>query len=357
MYIKPSETIETPALLIDLAAVRRNIDLMSAFLEGRPIRLRPHFKTAKIPEIAQMQIEAGAKGITCATVGEAEVLADAGIDDILIANQVAAPSKTERVAELAGRVPHLVIAVDSSDNVIELSDACSRAGTSLSVYVELDVGMGRCGVRSYEEGFAVARAVIDAPNLVFEGIQAYEGHLVTNPDSRIRGDGVRELFLQTGGFKNYLQDNGVPVKEVSGGGTGTYALTGAGDLYTELQAGSYIYMDGKYDKLGLPFEYALFVLGMVISKGPGSAVLDMGLKSVSTDNGYPLAIGLEESGMRLSEEHCTLEDPFDRLKVRDTVLFIPSHCCTTINIYDMAYGIRDGGVEKVFEVKGRGKSR
>jgi len=357
MYIKSLETIETPALLVDLDAVRRNIDLMNTFLKWKTIKLRPHFKTTKIPEIAQMQIEAGAKGITCATLSEAEVLADAGIDDILIANQVVAPSKIERVATLAGRVSHLVIAVDSSDNVNELSDACRRAGTSLYVYVELDVGMGRCGVRSYEEGLTVCRVVIGAPNLVFEGIQAYEGHLVTNPDANVRGDGVKQVFLRTGGFKNYLEDNGVTVNEVSGGGTGTYALTGAGDLYTELQAGSYIYMDAKYDKLELPFEYGLFILGMVISKRAGTAILDVGRKSAATDNGYPLPIGFEESDIMLNEEHCILADPENRLKVGDTVAFIPSHCCTTINLYDIAYGIRDGAVERVFDVKGRGKSR
>lgn len=357
MYINPSEAIETPALLIDLDAVRRNIDAMNAFLNGKPIKLRPHFKTAKIPEIARMQVAAGAKGITCATLSEAEVLADAGIDNILIANQVVAPAKINRVAHLAGRISHLVVAVDSVENVNELSNACSHAGTTLYAYVEIDVGLGRCGVRSYEEGLTVSRAVIDAPNLVFDGIQAYEGHIATKPELHIRSDGVKQLLLRVAGFKDYLENHGVTVNEVSGGSSGTYALTGGDDLFTELQAGTYIYMDGNYDKLGLPFEHALYVLGMVISKKPGIAVLDIGRKSIATDKGNPFVVGFEKNELKLTEEHCLLEDSENQLKVCDNVILIPSHCCTTINIYNIAYGIRNGVIERVFDVKGRGKSQ
>jgi len=357
MFLKPTESIDTPALLIDMEALERNMHTMNAFLEGRRIKLRPHFKTIKIPEIALMLLDGGAKGITCAKLGEAQALADAGVTDILLANQVVAPAKIERLAVLAGRVGHMAVAVETVRNVLDLDAACARAGTVLSVLVELDVGMNRCGVRSYDEGLAVARAIVDAPNLVFEGIQAYEGHLVLEPDPQARRDGVGRLFKSVGEFRDYLENHGIPVTEISGGGSGTYDLTGAGDVFTELQAGSFIYMDARYGKMGLPFEHALYVLGMVMSKRPGMAIVDVGLKCFSMENGPPSAVGFERSIIKLSEEHMTMEDCEDKLSVCDTVLFIPSHCCTTINIFDIAYGIRAGAVERVFEIKGRGKSQ
>jgi len=357
MVLADMGQIDTPALLIDLDAVERNINVMISFLSGKKLKLRPHFKSVKVPEIALMQLEAGAKGITCAKLSEAEVLADAGVTDILLANQIVTPLKLERLANLAGRVPRMAVAVDTVNNVQELNDACAQADTSMHVFVELDVGLGRCGVRTYEEGLVVSKAVVDAPNLVFEGIQAYEGHLVLKPDIAVRKNGVEQLLSYVEGFKNHLENHGVPVNEVSGSGTGTHMLTGIGDIYTELQAGSYIYMDTRYAGLGLPFEFAQYILSTVISKQPGVAILDVGLKSISTDNGAPLVVGFERCNIKLSEEHCKLDDPEGRLKVNDTAVFIPSHCCTTINLYDVAYGIRGGSVERIFEIKGRGKSQ
>jgi 3-hydroxy-D-aspartate aldolase len=354
--LNPDEDIETPALLVDLDALERNIQTMSEFANANNISLRPHFKTVKIPDIALMQIKAGAKGITCAKLSEAEVLADAGVENILLANQIVAPTKMDRLAKLAGRIKYMAVAVDSIENVIALNDACVKHGTKLYVLVELDVGMGRCGVRSYEEGLDVARAITKSPNLIFDGIQAYEGNLVLNPDLQERGKGVDWLLSYVGGFKSFLEQNYIPVNEVSGGGSGTFNLTSNSDLYTELQVGSYIYMDTRYGKLELPFEQALYILCMVMSKHDGVAVLDGGLKSISTDNGDPLLIGLNAETIKLSEEHCTLRSPDVELNLRDTVIFTPSHCCTTINLYDTVYGVRDGRVEKIFDVKGRGKS-
>jgi len=352
----PGEDIETPALLVDLDALERNIQTMSAFAKESGISLRPHFKTVKIPEIALMQLKAGAKGITCAKLSEAEVLADAGVENILLASQIVAPAKIDRLAKLAGRIKYITVAVDSVENVYNLNDACAKHGTKLNVLVELDVGQGRCGVRSYEEGLDVVRAIIESPNLLFDGIQAYEGHLVLNPDFQERKEDVDWLLSYVGGFKSFLDQRNIPVKEVSGGGTGTFNLTYKNNVYTELQVGSYIYMDTLYNKLELPFQQALYVMCMVISKHEGVAVVDGGLKSLSTDNGYPLFVGINTDKIKLSEEYCTIQDPDDQLNVRDMVTFIPSHCCTTINLYDTAYGIRDGRIERIFEVKGRGKS-
>jgi len=354
--INPGEDIETPALLIDLDALERNIQTMSAFANENNIALRPHFKTVKIPEIALMQVKAGAKGITCAKLSEAEVLADAGVENILLANQIVAPVKIDKLAKLAGRIKYMAVAVDSVENVLDLNTACVKHGTKLHAFVELDVGQGRCGVRDYEEGLEISRAVMESSSLIFDGIQAYEGQLVLKPEFKTRCEGVDGLLSYVGGFKNFLEQNNIPVKEISGGGTGTYNLTSKNSVYTELQAGSYIYMDARYNTLELPFEQALYVMCMVISKHEGVAVLDGGMKSLSTDNGAPEMIGLNAEAIKLSEEHCRIGNPDVDLNIRDTVIFIPSHCCTTINLYDKAYGVRGGRVERVFEVKGRGKS-
>ena len=352
----PNKVIETPALLIDLDVLERNIQILNVFAKDINISLRPHFKTVKIPEIALMQVKAGAKGITCAKLSEAEVLADAGVDSILLACQIVAPAKLDRLAKLAGRINYMAVAVDSVEAVHYLNDACAKHGTKLYVLVELDVGQGRCGVRSYEEGLDVARAVMESPYLVFDGIQAYEGQLVLKPEVQIRSEGVEKLLSYVGGFKSFLEQNNIPVKEISGSGSGTFNLTCINNLYTELQAGSYIYMDARYNTLELPFEQAIYIMCTVISTHKGVAVLDGGLKSLSTDNGNPLLIGLNAEAIKLSEEHCRLSEPDIELNVKDTVMFIPSHCCTTINLYDIAYGVRDGRIEKVFDVKGRGKS-
>jgi D-serine deaminase-like pyridoxal phosphate-dependent protein len=171
-----------------------------------------------------------------------------------------------------------------------------------------------------------------------------------------RSEGVKKLLEYVSGFKNLLEQNNISVKEISGSGSGTFSMTCVSNLYTELQAGSYIYMDARYNTLKLPFEQVLYVMCMVISTHEGVAVLDGGLKSLSTDNGNPLMTGLSAESIKLSEEHCTIREPDVELKVRDTVIFIPSHCCTTINLYDKAYGVRGGRIERVFDVKGRGKS-
>ena len=355
MFTVPTDPIDTPALLIDMTALEHNIKTMNDFLAGKSIKLRPHFKTIKIPEIAQMLIAAGAKGLTCAKLSEAEVLADAGIEDILIANEIVAPGKIDRLAALAGHIKHMAVAVESVQNVQQLSSACERAGTTLNILVELDVGMDRCGVRTYEQGYTVARAAHDAPNLIFEGIQAYEGHLVLNPEMQVRKDGVKELINKVGEFKAYLENHGIPVKEISGGGTGTFDLTGAGDLYTELQTGSYVYMDTKYDLLGLPFKHSMYLLSMVISRQAEFVILDAGLKSVAVDNGNPEVVGFENNKIKLSEEHFRIWDSEGKLDICDTVLIIPSHSCTNINLHDIAYGIRNGKIERIFEIKGRGK--
>jgi D-serine deaminase-like pyridoxal phosphate-dependent protein len=236
------ETIETPALLVDMDALEWNVRVMADFMKGRRVRLRPHFKTHKSPAICHMQLAAGAKGICCAKLGEAEVLLSTGIPDVLIANQIVDPAKIARLAGLA-RGAKVTVCADNAGNVADLSAAAARAGAPLRVLVEVDVGMNRCGVKTAEETLALARQIAGSPGLAFEGIQAYEGHLVQIADIEKRRAGVKEMERKVGAIKTLLESNGLPVKEISGGGTATYNITGDNTIWTEIQAGSYVFMD------------------------------------------------------------------------------------------------------------------
>jgi len=347
--------IETPALLLDLDLLEKNILKMADFVRSRGIDLRPHYKTIKCPVIAHLQIKAGAKGICCAKLGEAETLVHAGIDDVLIANQVVDPAKVMRLAALA-RGRRLAVAVDHPDNVRDLSAAASVFGSTIHVLVEVDIGMGRCGVREAGEVIALARLIESAEGLVFSGIQAYEGHLMH--DSREKKlEGVREASRVLEGIINELRREGMEVGSVSGGGTGTYDLKGNGTVWTELQAGSYALMDTTYRDLGIEFDTALSVLATVIHKRPGMAVTDAGMKACSVDMGQPRIKGHEALEVALHEEHGVVRDPHDRLERNMKVEYIPGHCCTTVNQNDRYHCIRNGVLEDIWPVTARGRTR
>ena len=358
------EDIETPALILDLDVLEENIRGMADFFSSRSAKLRPHFKTCKCPNIAHLQLAAGAKGITCAKVGEAEVLVNAGVRDILVANQVVDRQKIYRLACMARAGAKISVAVDRAENIDDLSDVVTSVGSTLHVLVEIDVGMSRCGVDSEAEALDLARRIEDAAGLVFEGIQAYEGHLVydtqepTKLTDAVKRKGVGKMQEKVGRIKNHLESHGMPVKEISGGGTGTYHITGDGTLWTEIQAGSYVFMDTVYARGGLPFGNALSILTTVIHKRPGAAVTDAGLKVCTTEHGLPSIKGKPELRVTgLSEEHGRIADPRDELAYLQKIEYIPSHCCTTVNLHDHYCGVRRGRLEALWPITGRGKSR
>ncbi|HET6484915.1 MAG TPA: DSD1 family PLP-dependent enzyme [Spirochaetia bacterium] len=351
------DTIETPALLIDLEAMEANLRLMSDYMRGRRVRLRPHFKTHKSPAISHLQIAAGAKGVCCAKVSEAEVLLTSGIRDVLIANQVVDPAKTARLAGLARLGAKVTVCVDHPSNVETLSQAAVRAGATLNVLVEVDVGMNRCGVKTAEEALALARKIAASGGLHFEGIQAYEGHLAGEPDIEKRRQGVQEMVRKIGRVKEVIESAGLAVPEISGGGTATYNITGDDTLWTEIQAGSYVFMDSSYGDFGLPFRRSLSILTTVIHTHPGRAVTDAGMKVCSTDHGQPVVKGHPGLEVRTNEEHGIVLDEAGELAYGSRVEFIPSHCCTTVNLHDRYYGVRGGNLEVVWPIPGRGKSQ
>lgn len=354
---KPVSLIPTPALVVETEAMEKNLCLMSGFFAGRPAKLRPHFKSHKCVTIAKRQLEAGnAVGITCAKLSEAEVLADGGIRDILIANQVVGPGKAGRLAELA-RKCRLTVAVDDESQVQELSAALSGTRATVGVLVEVDIGMGRCGVPPGERALEIARAVEAASGVEFLGIQAYEGHCITvlNPDERRRQ--VRASMQKAVGTRRLIEDSGLPVRVLSGGGTGTYDMAGVLDGVDEIQAGSYALMDHYYAKRRPEFAVALSVMATVISSnGSDHAVLDVGVKGVGAEFGVPvLADRSEDEIPRFeSEEHTSVKVGGRPLRVGDRVRLIPSHVCTTCNLHRRIFAVRDGVVEDVWAIEGSG---
>ena len=350
--------IDTPSLLLDLDALQANIDGMAAFFAQRQCKLRPHFKSHKCTAIARLQMKAGAVGITCAKLGEAEVLADAGIRNILIANQIIGPLKINRLIELCRRAEPMV-AVDSAENVKMLSQFASAGGVSLGVLVEVDVGMGRCGVAPGPAALDLARLIASLPGLRFEGLQGYEGHCVDLRDEAERVEKTTASLKQLVDTRRLIERSGLRVNLVSGGGTGTYTLNADYDGIDEVQAGSYAAMDWWYTDIRPEFRQAMSILTTVISRPqPGLAIIDVGRKGVGAEWGPPRVKDLP--GARVvsysSEEHMKIAIPENCvLKVGDRLEIIPSHGCTTSNLYSEFIIHRDGLVLGAWPIEGRGK--
>ncbi len=349
------EKLETPALILDLDIFEENMKTMKEFLGPAGLALRPHYKSHKCTDIAHRQIAAGAKGITCAKLGEAEDLANSGIEDILIANQVVQPSKIARVAYLAGCC-HLTVCVDNADNVYALEKAASIQGSTIYCLVEFEVGMNRCGVDTFKKFYELAELISKCPHLVFEGIQAYAGHLSHETDYERRKSEVGEIEQRIAELRGYVEKRGLHVKEVSGVSTGTVEFRKGGSVYTEIQAGSYIFMDAAYNSLNLHFKNALFVLTTVISTNTNLIVADAGKKSVSVDQATPVFKEFPQLPVDMSEEHSTVSVKEHSIVLGNKLMLIPGHCCTTMNLHSHLYLVRNGRVEDKIPVTSRGKS-
>jgi D-serine deaminase-like pyridoxal phosphate-dependent protein len=348
----PVATVESPALVIDLDAMERNLAAMAAFARSHGVRLRPHAKMHKSAAIAKAQIAAGAVGVCVQKVSEAEVLADAGITDIYISNEVIDAAKLTRVAALAGRIK-LAIAVDSILGVDRLAEACKAAGSAPNVFVEIDVGQGRCGVSAAEAG-ALVRHVVSR-GLRFAGLQAYQGAA-----QHVRGAAEREAAAHSAtalvrASQTSIASAGIACPLVTGGGTGTFVFEAASGVWGELQVGSYLFMDGEYANIepaeGAPrFEHALFVKSQVMSRGASHVVVDAGLKAYAIDAGLPRVwqrelemynFGDEHGILRLSSNASAAELP----QLGETVWLVPGHCDPTVNLHDAYVAVR-GGLER-----------
>ena len=360
----PLAAVETPALVVDLDMLEHNLDLMANAVRGSGLALRPHAKAHKCPDIAKAQIGRGAIGICCQKVDEAATFVAAGIANVLVTNEVVTPAKIARLAALAQSAT-IGVLVDNAGVIADLSAAAMMAGGTLHGYVEIDVGAHRCGVAPGAPAVALAQAIAAAPGLAFRGLHAYHGaaqHLRTPPERSAAIATASALALET---RKLIEQAGVPCPVVTGAGTGTWQLERDSRVYTELQPGSYIFMDADYGRNALAqddhaFEQSLYVLATVMSTpNPAHAIVDAGLKALAFDSGLPVvhaAHGLDY--VKASDEHGVLAVDTARAApaLGDRVWLIPGHCDPTVNLYDWIVGMRGERVECVWPVAARGAS-
>ncbi|MFO1281404.1 MAG: DSD1 family PLP-dependent enzyme [Burkholderiales bacterium] len=358
----PIAAIETPALVLDLDAFERNLDALAREAARRALRLRPHAKSHKTPAIAHAQIARGAVGVCCQKVDEAAAFVEAGIGDVLVTNEVVAPSKLARLASLA-REARIGVLVDDVRAIPELSRAATRAGVTIDAYVEVDVGAGRCGVSPGGPALALATAIGAHGGLRFGGLHCYQGaaqHLRA-PDER--RDAIARAADDVRRTRALIEGAGIDVPVVTGAGTGTWELEAASGAWNELQAGSYALMDVDYARNApgadaLRFDHALFVLAAVMSTpASGKAVCDAGLKAFAFDSGPPQVHGRRDLAYRkASDEHGVLElaDGASPPALGEHVWLVPGHCDPTVNLYDWIVAFRGEIVEHVWPVAARG---
>jgi D-serine deaminase-like pyridoxal phosphate-dependent protein len=347
--------IDTPALMLDMDAVEANIARMARWFADKPCKLRPHAKTHKLPLIARKQIEAGAVGITCAKLSEAEAFLREGIKDVLVANQIVGERKIERLMEVA-RLGNLIICVDDVANARAIAAAATGAGLVIRVLIEVDVGLRRCGVKPGEPALELARAFRGLQGIDLAGIMGYEGGCFIK-DEKEKAERCASSYRALVATRDTLTGAGIPVGIVTAGGSNTYLNAGDWPGITDLQVGSYVTMDGYNREYGLDFAQAVSVLATVVSRPePERAIIDAGMKTISTDHGLPLAAMAGVAVERLDEEHgrLTLAGPARELAIGDTIELIPRHGCTTIPLHEQYVLMRGGRVEGVAPIAGRG---
>ncbi|NIJ21982.1 D-serine deaminase-like pyridoxal phosphate-dependent protein [Sphingomonas naasensis] len=340
----PRRDLATPALIVDRAALTRNIAAMAAFAEAQGVALRPHAKTHKSGEIARRQIAAGAAGICCAKLAEAEALAADGVANIHLTSPVVTPAAIERLAALSRRIA-LSVVIDHPDN----ARAIGAAAGGLTVFIDVDPGSHRTGVTSAAAAVALARAIAATGTLVLGGVQFYCGSHQHIQSLAERRAAIVERTDYLRGVLDALGDAGFAVPIVTGGGTGTFAIDASLGLFTELQVGSYIFLDREYvdcELAGPRFEPALFVDATVVSANtPGMVTIDAGLKAFATDAGVPVVLAGAPDGSGYAftgDEHGALRgDGLPQLGAR--VSLMPPHCDPTVNLYDR-YFVLDGGM-------------
>jgi D-serine deaminase-like pyridoxal phosphate-dependent protein len=371
--------IDTPALVVDLDAMQRNLGRMAEFARKHDIRWRPHAKMHKSSAIARLQMQAGAVGVCVQKTAEAEAMAAGGVYNIYISNEVVAPSKLARVADLAHQLAaesgQLAIAVDSVEGVRRLAqemDRRRRGGPPavIDVFVEIDVGQGRCGVNPGQSAVDLALEVRKHPALRFAGLQAYHGRAQHLRSPRERREAIAGVVRDVRFTRQLIEDEGLTVGLVTGAGTGSMVCEAASGLYGELQAGSFLFMDADYaanerDPAQPQFEHALFVKAQVMSSGLLHAVCDAGHKSHAIDSGLPRVLTREPTGeleyLNGGDEHGILKPANGNQRVPrldDTVWLIPGHCDPTVNLHNhligVAGGLENGRVDKIIRVDARG---
>ena len=354
------EALETPALWVDLDRLEDNIQRLAAHFRQAGVQWRPHTKGVKTPAIAHKMLEAGAIGVTCAKLGEAEVMAAAGIKDILVANQIVGPQKIARLVNLRRHADVKVI-VDCIDNVQEIGAAAIAKGVTVGVLVEINVGMDRAGVLPGEPAVALAKQIAATPGVAFKGLQTWEGHTLTLTDPTEKRRGIEESIARFVDTAQQCREAGLPVEIISAGGSGTYQITPFLPGITEIEAGGAIYCDMTYQEWGVTLEPALFLQSIVTSRPtPTRIICDAGFKTLPRGFAAPKPIGIDHvKSVALSAEHgiLNLDSPNTALKVGDVFDLVVGYSDATVFLHDTLYGIRQGIVETAWPILGRGKLR
>ena len=360
--------IATPALVLDLDALERNIKKMGDYAKAHGMRHRVHGKMHKSVDVARLQVElGGACGVCCQKVSEAEVFARGGITDVLVSNQVRQPEKIDRLARMPKLGARTICCVDDVTNVADLSAAAQKHGTEIECLVEIDCGAGRCGVTTTPAVVEIAKAIDAAQGLKFAGIQAYQGamqHMDSYDDRKAKIDIAVAMVRDA---VDTLRAEGLECDIVGGGGTGSYYFESNSGVFNELQCGSYAFMDADYgrilDKDGKridqgEWENAFFILTSVMSHAKADkAIVDAGLKAQSIDSGLPVIFGRTDvEYVKCSDEHGVVMDEGGVLKVNDKLKLVPGHCDPTANVHDWYVGVRGGKVETLWPVSARGKA-
>jgi len=359
--------LQTPALVIDLDVFERNVANMVAHAKKSGVGLRPHAKTNKCSEIARRQIAAGANGICCAKLGEAEALAAAGIESILLTSPVVTEAGIARVMALNGRMRELIVVCDNASVIARLDAAAQASGKKLKVLVDIDPGMSRTGIR-FSDAPALVEQVAGSRGLEFMGLQCYAGQAQHMESPNERRSATLQVLKDLGELRDKIVKAGHRPKIISGGGTGTFDIDPDAHVLTELQVGSYIFMDKQYndvwEKPGdrVPFETSLFVQTTVVSANrPGLATTDAGFKSFATDAGPPmLASGAPDGAAYFffGDEQGGIAYPRDGalLKPGDVVTCVVPHCDPTVNLYDVYHCVRGDTLEAIWTIEARGRS-
>ena len=357
------EDVSTPALIIDLDALERNVGRMGNFIKEKGIRHRAHAKTHKSADIALYQIEhGGACGVCCQKVAEAEALVAGGVKDVLVSNQVVDPQKIDRLAQMAKNA-RVLVCVDDLGNVDDLSIAARNHGTTIECLVEIDCGAGRCGVEWGQPAVEIAKKIATSVGLTFSGLQAYQGAAQHVHDFEERKAKIEAAVKQVADTVKMLATEDLECDIVGGAGTGTYYFEGSSGVYNEMQCGSYIFMDADYQRVKddrgnviSHFENSLFIWTSVMSHTKADkAICDAGLKEQSVDSGLPVIFGRDDvEYIKCSDEHGVISDPGNVLKLNDKLKLIPGHCDPTCNVYDWYVGYRNGRVECLWPVTARG---
>ncbi|MGO4814377.1 DSD1 family PLP-dependent enzyme [Cupriavidus sp. 2MCAB6] len=372
---QPAATIDTPALVLDLDAFERNLAQMQQAADKAGVQLRPHAKAHKCPDIALAQIARGAAGICCQKVSEALPFVQAGVRDIHISNEIAGQAKAALLARMALDA-RISVCVDDARQVATLATAAAQAGSHIGVFVEIDVGQGRCGVADAPAALRLVEAIRAHAQLEFRGLQAYHGGIQHVRDYAARRQAAADAAARTAAIVAGLAEAGVACATVTGGGSGSVEFDLASGVYTEIQPGSYIFMDADYgrnDYSGtLRFEHSLFIATAVMSVAAATrpaprVVLDAGLKSMAVDSGLPLVWDGDGPSRTVAyvaanDEHGILEplsggNGADLPGLGTQVLLVPGHCDPTLNLYDEIVGVRKGLVSLVWPVAARGLSR